>query len=168
MRTEIANRAGAQLFLSVHFNSLYPDTKTRGTEVYVYTPPHQRSSGGLTIGKGDDSKPMQPVNRFDPWSSLFAHQLHRNVVSELGTPDRGQKTMHLAVLQDLNCPAALVESVFLSNETEARLAATTGYRQRIAESLAQAIRDYAAVVDAVRARANSSATSKHHRASHSS
>ena len=165
MRTDIANRAGAQLFLSVHFNSLYPDTKTSGTEVYVYTPPNQRSSAGLSVGQVDDSKPMQPVNRFDPWSSLFAHQIHRAVLGELGTTDRGQKTMHLAVLQDLNCPAALVESVFLSNDPEARQAATPAYRQRIAESLASAIRDYTAIVDSVRERSVSSAASRRGRKS---
>jgi N-acetylmuramoyl-L-alanine amidase len=146
MRTEVANRAGAELFVSVHFNSLYPDTKTSGTEVYVYTPPHQRSSQGWAIGEKDDSKPPQPVNRFDPWSSLLAHHLHGAVIRELKTADRGQKTKHLLVLQDLKCPAALVESVFLSNDTEARRAATPEYRQRIAESIAAGIRAYVADV----------------------
>jgi len=168
MRTDLANRAGAQLFLSVHFNSLYPDTKTGGTEVYVYTPAHQRSSAGLGIGQVDDSKPMQPVNRYDPWSSLFAHEIHRSVLKELRTPDRGQKTMHLAVLQDLNCPAALIESVFLSNDAEARLAATPGYRQRIAESLSAAIREYVGILDAVHRRTDSAVSKPHHRSRSSS
>jgi N-acetylmuramoyl-L-alanine amidase len=168
MRAEIANRASADLFVSVHFNSLYPDTKTRGTEVYVYTPAHQRSSPGWGIGQADDSKPPQPVNRFDAWSSLLAHKLHRSVLSELKTIDRGQKTMHLAVLQDLNCPAALVESVFLSNESEARSAATPEFRQRIAEALASGIRGYVETVDALPPKSGTSATSARHRAHRSS
>lgn len=168
LRTEIANRAGADLMISVHFNSLYPDTKTGGTEVYVYTPPGQRSSEAWSVGASDDSKPAQPVNRFDPWSSLLAHQIHRHVLVRLRTPDRGQKTKHLLVFQDLNCPAALIESVFLSNDAEARRAATSEYRQQIADALAAAVRDYAATIEALRPKNNASATSARRHASRSS
>jgi N-acetylmuramoyl-L-alanine amidase len=152
-RAEIANRAGADLFVSVHFNSLFPDTKTTGTEIYVYTPPGQRSTNAWSLGEEDDTKhEAQPVNRFDPWSSLLAHQLHRQVTGRLKTADRGQKTKHLLVFQDLNCPAALVESVFLSNDGEGRHAATPEYRQEIAVALAAGIRDYAAVLNSLAAK----------------
>ena len=167
MRTEVANRASADLMVSVHFNSLYPDTKTGGTEVYVYTPPHQRSSQSWSTGD-DDALPAQPVNRFDPWSSLLAHQIHRHILRELKTSDRGQKTKHLFLFQDLNCPAALIESVFLSNDAEARRAATPEYRQQIAAALAAAIRDYAATIGSLRPKSNASATSKRRHASRSS
>lgn len=168
MRTEIANRAGADLFVSVHFNSLYPDTKTSGTEVYVYTPPGERSAEAWGIGAPDDSKPAQPVNRFDPWSALLAHQIHRHVLARLHTNDRGQKTKHLLVFQDLSCPAALIESVFLSNDAEARRAATAEYRQEIAEAIAAAIGDYAATIEALRPRSAAPATSVRRHASRSS
>jgi N-acetylmuramoyl-L-alanine amidase len=69
--------------------------------------------------------------------------MHREVIDTLKTVDRGQKTMHLAVLRGLKCPAVLVESVFLSNETEAKRAATPAYLQQIAEGLARGIGAYA-------------------------
>ena len=47
------------------------------------------------------------------------------------------------MLRGLNCPAVLVESVFLSNDAEARHAATPAYRQQMAEALAAGIGDYA-------------------------
>ena len=143
-RWDITNRAKADLFVSIHFNSLYPDTKTSGTEIYTFTRAGQRSDPGWGFGAKDDAEPTpSEINRFDPWSSLLAQSLHREVIRTLRTNDRGQKTMHLAVLRGLKCPAVLVESVFLSNTAEARLAATPAYLQQIAEGLASGIGVYA-------------------------
>ncbi|HVS53566.1 MAG TPA: N-acetylmuramoyl-L-alanine amidase [Opitutaceae bacterium] len=160
MRAQVANRAGADLFVSVHFNSLFPDTKTNGTEIFVYTPQGQRSTESWGFAKDDDARdtPMA-VNRYDAWSALLAHRLHRAVLAGLGTNDRGQKTKHLLALQDLDCPAVLVESVFISNDTEGRRAATPAYREKIAEAIADGVRAYAATVAEVRARAPAAKTS---------
>lgn len=148
-RAAFANRAGADVFVSIHFNSLFPDTKTSGTEVYVYSRRGQRSDSSHGYGEEDDSRDdAAAVNRFDAWSTLLANKIHRAVIGELKTADRGQKTKHLLVLQDVECPAVLVESVFLSNPVEAKRAATPAYRQQIAEAIADGIRDYAAVVAA--------------------
>ena len=87
---------------------------------------------------------------------LLAHALHRETIGGLKTSDRGHKTKHLAVLRGLNCPGVLIESVFLSNDAEARRAATTAYRQQIAESLAAGIRSYAATLDPLRPKSPSS------------
>jgi N-acetylmuramoyl-L-alanine amidase len=152
-RAAFANRNRADLFLSIHLNSLFPDTKTAGAEIYVYTPAGQRSTQSWGLREEDDTKrENSPVNRFDGWSSLLAHRLHRAVISGLKTPDRGQKTKHLLVFQDLECPAVLVEALFLSNPNEARRVATPEYRQQIAETLAAGVRDYVATLDALRAR----------------
>jgi N-acetylmuramoyl-L-alanine amidase len=150
-RAEVANRAGADLFVSVHFNSLFPDTRTSGTEIYVYPPQHQRSSAAWGFRAVDDTRhEAYPVNRFDAWSGLLAHQLHREIVSGLQTQDRGQKTFHLLVLQQLKCPAVLVESVFLSNDVEARRAATPEYRQKIAQAIFEGVHGYATAVQRLR------------------
>jgi N-acetylmuramoyl-L-alanine amidase len=146
-RALIANTALADLFLSIHFNSLYPDTKVSGTEVYVFTRPGQRSDPSLAAGQVDDSeREPSPVNRQDAWTTLFAHAVHRETIAGLKTDDRGHKTKHLAVLRGLNCPGVLVESLFISNAAEARRAATPAYRQKIAESLATGIRSYTATL----------------------
>ena len=142
-RADITNRAKADLFVSIHFNSLYPDTRTSGTETYAFTPQFQRSTRAWSPGATDDvERDLAPVNRFDPWSALLAQSMHHEVIATLKTFDRGQKTMHSAVLRGLNCPAVLVESVFLSNEAEAKRAATPAYRQQMAEALADGIRVY--------------------------
>jgi len=150
-RDELANRAGADLFVSIHFNSLYPDTKTSGTEVYVFTRTGQRSDRALGFGEEDDTeRESAPVNRHDAWSAVLAQALHRDVIASLKTLDRGQKTMHSAVLRGLDCPGVLVESLFLSNDAEARRAAAPAYRQQIAEALCAGIADYADVIDSLR------------------
>jgi N-acetylmuramoyl-L-alanine amidase len=149
-RDEIANRAGADLFVSIHFNSLYPDTKTSGTETYAFTPQFQQSDRAWSPREPDDTeRDAAPVNRYDAWSGLLAQSIHREVVRRLQTVDRGQKTMHSAVLRALDCPAVLVESLFLSNDPEAMRVLSAAGRQRIAEALAAGIDNYADTVAAL-------------------
>lgn len=153
LRADVANRAGADLFVSIHFNSLFPDTKTGGTEIYTFTRAGQRSDRSWGFGQDDDAETTpSPVNRFDQGSALLAQSVHRAVIDELKTLDRGHKTMHSAVLRGLKCPAVLVESVFLSNEREARLAGTPAYRQQIAAALAAGIENYAQTVEGLNRR----------------
>lgn len=150
-RALTANTAKADLLVSLHFNSLYPDTRVSGTEVYVFTRAGQRSDQSWGFAQANDSeRDPSPVNRQDAWSSLLAHELHRATIAGLKTVDRGHKTKHLAVLRGLNCPGVLIESLFLSNEAEARRAATPEFRQRIAEAMFAGIRGYTAALDAVR------------------
>ena len=149
-RWDITNRAKADLFVSIHFNSLFPDTKTSGTEVYTFTRAGQRSDPSWGFGSKDDaeSKPSE-VNRFDPWSSVLANAMHREVLDTLKTLDRGQKTKHLIVMRGLKCPAVLVESLFVSNEAEAKRAATPAYLQQIAEGLARGVDAYAGILEKI-------------------
>jgi N-acetylmuramoyl-L-alanine amidase len=147
MRAEIANTQGADLFVSIHFNaSVAGDTRTRGTEVFTFTLASQRSDESWNERK-DEREPASPVNRFDLWSQALAECVHRDVLRSLHTEDRGQKTMHLAALRGLNCPAILVESAFLSNDAEGALVATPAFRSQLAEALLAGIRDYSAELD---------------------
>jgi N-acetylmuramoyl-L-alanine amidase len=149
-RALIANRAGADLFLSIHFNSLPADTKTSGTEVFTFAPQYQRSTNSWSSQTDDTEDEAAPVNRYDAWSTVFAHALHRELIEDLKTFDRGKKLMHLGMLRGLKCPGALVESGFLSNPEEARKIATPAYRQQIASALASAIADYVRILDSSR------------------
>lgn len=146
-RAIIANRAGADLFVSVHFNALPADQKTRGTEVFTFAPQHVRSTNAWGGLQSDDTETAPaPANRHDAASSMLAHALHRELLGQLGTFDRGKKIGHLGALRGLNCPGVLVESGFLSNDEEAKKIATPSYRQQIAVALAAGIEDYASQV----------------------
>jgi N-acetylmuramoyl-L-alanine amidase len=150
LRSAAANRSSADLFVSIHFNALPNDQKTRGTEIFTFAPQYQRSTNSWSPTAPDDSeRERSPVNRFDAWSSVLAHGLHRELLSQLKTFDRGKKIAHLGMLRGLECPAVLVESGFLSNDEEARKISTAAYRQKIAEAMADGVSDYAKLVESL-------------------
>jgi N-acetylmuramoyl-L-alanine amidase len=149
-RAEVANLAGADLFLSIHFNSVAPDTRTRGTEVYTFPPEFQRSSASWQSREEDGEREASAANRFDRWNTVFAHALHRALLAALHTDDRGEKLRHLGVLRGLQCPGALAECAFLSNDAEALRIATPGFRQQVAEALDAGIRAYGAELRGLR------------------
>lgn len=152
LRGEIANRAGADLFVSLHFNSLPNDSRTSGSEIYTFSPAGQRSSNSWGNGRDDAEASASPVNRHDHWSVVLAQAIHRNVLATLKTNDRGKKINQLGALRRLDCPGVLVESAFLSNDTEARRVATPAFRQQIAEAVAAGVRDYVATLGRAKSR----------------
>ena len=141
-RAEFANKAGADLFVSIHFNAVANNPAVRGTETYVLTPRFQRSTSSPL--PTPDDKLDQPGNRHDHWSAVLGAQMHRQLLGKLRTEDRGYKRARFAVLRLVDCPAVLVEAGYLSNDAEARKIATEAYRGDIAEALAAAIHAYAA------------------------
>jgi N-acetylmuramoyl-L-alanine amidase len=150
-RPAMAIAAKADLFVSIHFNSVFPDTKTSGTEIYTFPPQFERSTRSWGAGEQDDSESQpDPSNRFDPWNAVLANALHRALLTKLGTFDRGQKIAHYAVLKGLNCPGVLIESAFLSNDAEAQRVATPAFRQEIAEAIANGLDAYAAQLTAMK------------------
>lgn len=145
-RAEFANKNGADLFLSVHFNSA-PGNIT-GIETYSMAPQFMLSTS-------DDKKDEMtdkafPSNKRDFANLLLGEQLHRAMLNGLKTPDRGFKRGRLLVLRFIDCPGALVECGYLSSDAEARRIATPEFRAQIAESLANGIRNYSAVLGAAR------------------
>ena len=145
-RVEIAERAGADLFLSVHYNSVEAGAeRVTGAEVFTMTPQDQLST---------DQKPdrqasrANPGNLYDTWNSVLGFSLHQSLVTKLRVADRGLKHGRLAVLRLATCPAALVEAGYLSHPDETRRLATPEYRQKVAEALAEGIKAYAQAVAA--------------------
>ena len=131
LRGEFANQRHADLFVSIHFNSAAPDTRTRGTEVFSFAPRYQRSSDSWQR-REDDSEPnprypdLSPANRNDAWSVLLAHAMHGELIHSLHTEDRGEKIAHWAVLRPLDCPGILVESAFFVERRGGRAGGESG------------------------------------------
>lgn len=151
LRPDLANRARADLFISIHFNAATKDT--RGTEVFTYAPRAQHATdwwGQISHQDASLETAEQPVNRYDHWSSALAGALHRRMLQTLKTEDRGKKVAHWAVLKTLNCPGVLVEPAIITNDADARRVAVPAFRQQIAEALAAGLRDYTAIIDALR------------------
>lgn len=110
-RARLADKWGAQFFLSVHLNA-HSRTAT-GTETFVHTQPPQTSR-------------------------RVAANVQRKLVAALQLPNRGVKACGFAVLSG-KCAAALAELVFISNPDD--LARLRARRQRVAQALADALLD---------------------------
>lgn len=116
-RADLANGNGADVFISIHANSV-ANPAAHGTEVYHYP--------GSIRGR------------------RLASLLQARLVAELGTADRGVKAANFQVLRETDCPAALVEVAFISNEADRLL--LTGYVGLLAAAvaIAGALADYGA------------------------
>jgi N-acetylmuramoyl-L-alanine amidase len=147
IRSEMANLAGADFLVSVHFNLIHNDRKTTGVEVMSFPPRSQRSTESWSPGYRDDAESKaSPVNAFDAWSAVLGGALHRSLLDALRDGDRGEKLEHLAVLRGLKCPGVLVEPAFISSDVEGARLETAGYRDRIAAAIFSGIQEYCAEI----------------------
>ncbi len=148
-RPAVAARAGADLFISVHFNAVAANVEqVSGTETYAMTPQYQRSASDNDRDSMDAI--ANPGNVNDHWNALLGYHMQRAMLADLKTSDRGLKRGRLAVIRLATCPAVLVEAGFLSNTAEAKKIATAEYRQKIAEAIADGVKAYAAALATAR------------------
>jgi N-acetylmuramoyl-L-alanine amidase len=138
-RVAFAERQHADLFLSLHFNSLDGDGRElAGLETYCLTPVGMPSS--LTRGYSDDAWQVFPNNVYDEPNLQYAVRLHRALLAVNGDLDRGVRRARFpGVLRGQRRPAVLVEGGYLSNPREARRIADPAYRQKLAEAVAKAL-----------------------------
>jgi len=150
-RVNAAAEAEADLFISVHYNSVESGAdRVTGIEVYTLTPQFQFSHSDP--GRTDSTVGIANLgNQHDHWNALLGYTLQRELLTKLKASDRGLKRGRLAVLRLAPCPAVLVEAGFLSNDEEAKKIATPAYRQQVAEAIADAVRQYANTIAGVRA-----------------
>ena len=116
-RTDLAAAAGAALFVSIHGNG-WTDPKTGGTETYYY-----------------------PVSRLGNTLATF---LQARLVAAIRRRNRGVKEANFFVLRETNCPAALCETLFLTNPEEEALLGDRAFQQKVGEAIAAGILDYLA------------------------
>ena len=137
-RVSIAERANADLFLSLHFNSGEANHDLAGLETYCLTPVGMPSN--LVRTYEDDPRQVFPNNAFDEQNYQWAYQLHRALVQALGASDRGVRhARFMGVLRGQTRPAVLIEAGYLSNPAEARKIASAAYRQSLAEAVAKGV-----------------------------
>jgi N-acetylmuramoyl-L-alanine amidase len=155
-RTDIANREGADLFISIHVNASV-NGRARGIETYLLdfssTPEaeavaaRENASSLLTMSHLNDLvKRIALTTKVDESRDLAVHVqnslVRRLRPANLGVKDLGVKRAPFIVLIGASMPSVLVEVAFLTHKQEGRLLASTSYRQRIADSLLDGIRRY--------------------------
>jgi N-acetylmuramoyl-L-alanine amidase len=155
-RTAIANRAGADLFLSIHVNAS-GNPGIRGFETYFlnFAPnpeaeaiaARENAGSSRTMGSLPDLiKTITLNNKLDE-SRDFATMLQAALYERLRRVDTsarnlGVKQAPFMVLIGATMPSALVEISFLTNEDDATLLRSGGYRQQIAEALFAGVMRY--------------------------
>ena len=113
-RTDMASRARANLFVSIHANAISlsrPDVN--GVETYYY------SSG-----------------------QRLAQTIHRSMLQSTGMRDRGVKRARFYVLRNTSMPAVLVEVGFVTGREDAPRLSDPRFRDQMAEAIARGILQY--------------------------
>ncbi len=163
-RTAIANKAQADLFLSIHANSS-SDSSARGVETYYLnftTSPDALEVAARENAVSDESihelsglvKKITLKDKIDE-SREFAADVQKSLYDELedgnpGLRDRGVKKAPFVVLIGANMPSILAEISFLTNADDARQLRQPAYRRRIAESLYRGVARYISGLNGIR------------------
>jgi N-acetylmuramoyl-L-alanine amidase len=158
-RTAIANRKGADLFISIHANAS-PRRQAKGIETYL-------------LNWTDDEEAMRVAARENAISLKKMKEMHRNmdivqvITDDLMRQNKRDESVKLAnyiqrsmidsltksfdlgvkqalfyVLFGARMPSVLVEVSFISNPEEESLLSQESYRMQIAEAIAQGIDTY--------------------------
>lgn len=137
-RIAVADRARADLFISLHFNSAFPQTQPSGIETYCLTPTGMPST--LARGYADDERAHFPNNAFDESNMAWAFRIHQALVAQTHQQDDGVKRARfMGVLRYQNRPAVLVEGGFLSNARDAASIHSAAHRENLARALAESL-----------------------------
>ena len=120
-RCDIANNAGASLFVAVH-NNAAGDPTAVGTETFYWGTPDKYSAEG----------------------KLLAESIQRNLLDAIDSYDRGARThwINLAVLAGTDMTAVLTEVGFLTNAEEEAKLITPEYQKAAAQGIAEGILEY--------------------------
>ncbi|HEY7290927.1 MAG TPA: N-acetylmuramoyl-L-alanine amidase [Vicinamibacterales bacterium] len=155
-RTALANREGADLFLSIHANASN-SAQAHGIETYFLNFASNLSAAAVAARENaasgqamselpDIVKAIALNNKLDE-SRDFATQIQQSMLDHLRgsnktLKDLGVKQAPFVVLIGAAMPSVLAEISFVTNPQEARLLKSNAYRQKIAEALYAAIRKY--------------------------
>jgi N-acetylmuramoyl-L-alanine amidase len=113
-RCDVANNAGARLFISIHINSA-PIESARGTTVYWYK----------------------------PQDAPFAQAIEKNLIPLAGTQDDGTRHENFYVVRHTAMPAVLIETAFVTNPGDVALLRQPSFLQNVAQGIANGVKAYA-------------------------
>ncbi len=115
-RCDVANKAKADIFISIHMDS-FTSREASGTTGYYYT-------------KGSAA------------SKRLATEIQSNLITQLKTTSRGVKTCNFYVVKHTKMPATLIEVAFVSNPKEEKLLTSRKGVQKAALGIVKGISDF--------------------------
>jgi len=155
-RTAIANREGADLFLSIHANASR-NAQAHGIETYFLnfaTNPEaeavaarENAASGQTMHSLPDIVKAIALNNKINESHDFAATVQKSMVKRLSSRnhairDLGVKQAPFVVLIGATMPSVLAEISFVTNKQDGTQLKTQAYRDQIAQALFEAIQNY--------------------------
>jgi N-acetylmuramoyl-L-alanine amidase len=144
-RPDIARRRGADLFISLHWNSVsVGKAETRGAQTYCLSPAGVASSneGGGSTGIGSE-----PGNANNERNMFLAYEIQRSLTRQVGMDDQGVRRARYQVLREARMPAVLIEGGYMSNPGESRRIYDAVYRRQMARAIVQGVLGYKARVE---------------------
>lgn len=155
-RARAANRAGADVFVSLHLNA-YPNKMAKGSEVFFLSiePVHDHELQALAdaenekeAGQGAAAQDFDIVagiledlaqKAYLQESEKLAVFIQAELNSLAGIKERGVKQAPFAVLRAAAMPAVLVETAFISNPAESAKLRDPAFLKAGAEAIARGI-----------------------------
>ncbi|MCK4404105.1 MAG: N-acetylmuramoyl-L-alanine amidase [candidate division Zixibacteria bacterium] len=158
-RTQIANRNGADLFISIHTNA-FKKRSVRGCQTFFLA--SAKSDEARAVAALENSSirfehPEESSQNLDDLdfilmdlvqseylkeSSYLATIIQKQMKKKLSIPSRGVSQAGFVVLNKAYMPAVLVETAFISNKREEALLKKGTFRQKIAQALCQSIKEF--------------------------
>jgi N-acetylmuramoyl-L-alanine amidase len=163
-RAEIANKAKADLFISIHCNSTDEGSSASGSETYVLG--LHRKGDNLNVMKRENSSILleddyeKTYNGFDPNSNesyilfsmvqttylnksiQFAKLVEQNLKTDTERKSKGVRQAGFLVLRETAMPSILIETGFLNNETDGAFISSDEGQNTIANSIFNAFSTY--------------------------
>ena len=162
-RAAIANRHQADLFLSIHCNAIRKADYIKGSETFVMG--LETADENLEFVKRENASIFlednyQYYDRFDPdspeghifmsmyqniyleQSILLAQKIEKQMKYNAGRKSRGVKQADLAVLRETAMPSVLVETGYLTNETDQDFLNSAKGQYKISNAIFNAFQDY--------------------------
>ena len=161
-RAKVANKADADLFVSVHCNS--HSSQAKGTETFVLGVANTQRNFEIAKKENeviflekdykekydgyDPNKPESLIGlklvqeEYVDQSILLASLIEKNFVDDAKRSSRGIKQASLWVLHNTYMPSVLVEVGFLTNNEEGKYLNQKSGQEKMAESITEAIKKY--------------------------
>ncbi|HIV49749.1 N-acetylmuramoyl-L-alanine amidase [uncultured Helicobacter sp.] len=158
-RTKFANDKGADLFISIHANSIPVGRKSpSGIETYFLST--NRSQKALKVAEAENIGDIATMNYFSKQTFLHTINNHRLIASSKlavdiqsgmvdsvrkkykNIVDGGVKDGPFWVLAGALMPSVLIEIGYVSHQNEGKLLTTSEYQKLLANGIADGIEDY--------------------------
>lgn len=156
-RTAIANRVGADLFISIHANAS-KNRQARGVETYYLN--FSKNDKAAAVAARENGTSLKQVGDlemilFDLManskineSSRLATEIQKNLVSDMSrhyrnVNDHGVRQGPFYVLLGATMPSVLVEAAFISNNEEEVRLKDRKYQEKTAAAIVQGVHNFA-------------------------